>query len=180
MSHAVSELKQTAREPDYHQFRVTGVMMQYYAVCKRELWFYLQDISIDKSNIHIHQGTRVDEKTFENDRESLHFGMIVPDLLEDGRVAEIKPSSDGLAEGRTLQLYYYLWYFKHILGVERDGVLIYPTENKREELTLTPEAENWVEEAIADIFTLREQESPPPLEEKPFCSACAYHDFCWV
>lgn len=108
MSCAVAELKQTAREPDYHQFRVTGVMMQYYAVCKRELWFYLQDVSIDKSNTHIHHGTRVDEQTFDDDCESLRFGMIVPDLLEDGRVAEIKLSSDGLAEGGTLQLYYYL------------------------------------------------------------------------
>lgn len=74
--------------------------------------------------------------------------MIVPDLLEDGRVAEIKPSSDGLAEGRRLQPYYYLWYSKHILRVERDGVFIYPSENKREEITLTTEAENQVEEAI--------------------------------
>ena len=109
---------------------------QYYAVCKRELWFYLQDVDIDKENEHIHRGTRVDETAFAERRESVHLGMIVPDLLENGRVAEIKPSSDGPGAGRELQLYYYLWYFKHILGTEREGVLIYPTENKRETVTM--------------------------------------------
>jgi CRISPR-associated exonuclease Cas4 len=180
MSNPVEKLKKTARNPDCHLFRVTGVMMQYYAVCKRELWFYLQDVDIDKENKHIHRGTRVDETAFAERRESVHLGMIVPDLLENGRVAEIKPSSDGPEAGRELQLYYYLWYFKHILGTEREGVLIYPTENKRETVTLTGSDEDRVEDVIEDIYELREQASPPPLEEKPFCTACAYQDFCWV
>ncbi len=180
MSSSVEQLKKTARRPDVHQFRVTGVMMQYYAVCERELWFYLQDISIDRDNEHIHHGTRVDESAFAESRESVNLGMIIPDLLEDGRVVEIKPSSDGPNDGRELQLYYYLWYFKHILGTEREGTLIYPTENKRETVTLTADIEKRVEDAIEDIYDLREQPSPPPLEEKPFCTACAYQDFCWV
>lgn len=180
MSNPVELLKETARNPDQHAFRVTGVMMQYFAVCKRELWFYLRDISIDKDNEHIHRGTRVDETAFAGRRESVNLGMIVPDLLDNGRIAEIKPSSDGPGEGRELQLYYYLWYFKHVLGTERDGVLIYPTENKRETVTLTASDEERVEDVIREIYDLRDQSSPPPLEEKPFCSACAYHDFCWV
>lgn len=180
MPNPVDELKRTARNPNCHDFRVTGVMMQYYEVCKRELWFYLQQISIDKENEHIHHGTRVDETSFTEDRQSVQLGMIAPDLLDNGRVAEIKPSSGGLADGRELQLQYYLWYFKHILDTEREGVLLYPTENKREEVTLTPEVEARVENAIVDIYEFKERESPPPLEEKPYCSACAYHDFCWV
>lgn len=180
MSNPVEKLKETARDPGCHAFRVTGVTMQYYAVCKRELWFYLQDVSIDRENEHIHRGTRVDETTFADSRESVNLGMIVPDLLENGRVAEIKPSSDGPGEGRELQLYYYLWYFKHVLDAEREGVLIYPTENKRETITLTESDENRVENVIRDVYELRERSSPPPLEEKPFCTACAYQDFCWV
>lgn len=180
MSNPVEKLKETARDPNRHSFRVTGVMMQYYAVCKRELWFYLQDVSIDEENEHVHRGTRVDETAFADERESVNLGMIAPDLLEDGRVAEIKPSSGGTGDGRELQLYYYLWYFEHVLGSERDGVLIYPTENKRETVTLTESDEDRVENAIRHIHELRTRSSPPPLEEKPFCAACAYQDFCWV
>lgn len=155
-------------------------MMQYYAVCERELWFYLQDVDIDRENEHVHRGTRVDETAFAERRESVNLGMVAPDLLENGRVAEIKPSSDGPGAGCELQLYYYLWYFEHVLGTEREEVLIYPTENERETVTLTERAENRVENAIAGVYELRERSSPPPLEEKPFCDACAYRDFCWV
>jgi len=39
-SDPVGRLLATARgEPVDDPFRVTGVMMQYYHVCKRELWF---------------------------------------------------------------------------------------------------------------------------------------------
>lgn len=160
-------------------FRVTGVAMQYYAICERELWFYHNDIEIDRETPAIVRGTHVDETAYGEQRRNVTIdGTISIDLLDDGRVVEVKPSSS-LVEGAKLQLLYYLWYLKHVAGVEKDGVLAYPSERSRESVELTPENEQRVEEAIRGIHDVVTCDSPPAAEEKPFCDSCAYYDFCW-
>jgi len=175
----IDQLLATARgEPIEDPFRVTGVMMQYYHVCTRELWFESRNIEIDRENPTVVQGTQVDDTAYEQKRRNLSLGMISLDLLDDGRVVEVKPSST-LTEPARMQLSYYLWYLDRIAGVEKDGVLAHPRERKREPVELTDERATKVEEAIRGIHEIVSQGSPPPAEEKPFCDSCAYHDFCW-
>ncbi|MDL0134865.1 CRISPR-associated protein Cas4 [Halobacterium salinarum] len=153
--------------------------MQYYEVCERELWFVSRHLEIDRDNAAVVRGTHVDNSAYADKRRNVSIdGMIAIDVLEDGRVIEVKPSSS-LVDPAKLQLLYYLWYLEHIVGVERDGVLAHPTERRREDVELTPENEQWVEDAIRGIHDVVTQDSPPKAEEKPFCESCAYHDFCW-
>jgi CRISPR-associated exonuclease Cas4 len=172
-------LRSVETEATAEEFRVTGVMMQYYAVCHRELWFESRDIEIDRDRASIVRGTNVDEQAYSNKRRSVPIdGTIVIDVLDDGTVMEVKPSSS-MTEPARLQLLYYLWYLKHVVGVERDGVLAHPTERRRESVELTPEAERHVEEAIRGVHDVIMASTPPEAERKPFCDSCAYHDFCW-
>lgn len=175
----VIRLLATARgEPTDEPFRVTGVMMQYYFVCKRELWFLSRNIQIDRENVNVVRGSNVDESSYAEKRRSLRAGMIALDLLDDGRVVEVKPSS-ALVEPARMQLSYYLWYLARVADVEKEGVLAHPRERRREPVELTPERIAKVEDAIRDIHEVVTRETPPPADEKPFCDSCAYHDFCW-
>lgn len=176
----VDLLLQTARdEASPEEFRVTGVMMQYYVVCERELWFYSRDIEIDRNNTAIVRGTHVDETAYSEQRRNVSIdGTIAIDVMDDGRVMEVKPSS-ALVEPARLQLLYYLWYLDRVVGVERTGVLAHPTERRRETVTLDEEAEQRVEDAIRGVYEVVSADSPPPATEKPVCESCAYHDFCW-
>lgn len=176
----VDLLLQSAREEaTVEEFHITGVMMQYYEVCERELWFADRNLEIDRDNVSVVLGTQVDENAYEEKRRNVAIdGTIAIDVLDDGRIMEVKPSST-LVDPAKLQLLYYLWYLKHVVGVERDGILAHPTERKRESVKLTPENEKWVENAIRGVYDIVKNKSPPPAEEKPFCEACAYHDFCW-
>ena len=175
----VDRLLATARgEPVDEPFRVTGVMVQYYYVCKRELWFESRNLEIDRENATVVRGTRVDKTAYSDKRKNLRLGMISLDLLDDGRVVEVKPSST-LTEPAKMQLSYYLWYLDHVADIQRDGVLAYPRERKRESIKLTAERAEKIKSAIRGIHHIISQASPPPAEEKPFCDSCAYHDFCW-
>ncbi|MFW5950265.1 MAG: CRISPR-associated protein Cas4 [archaeon] len=161
------------------RFQVTGVMMQYYEVCERELWFESRDIEIDRENPNVVKGTHVDETAYGESRRNLSInGWISPDLLDDGRVVEVKPSST-LVEPARLQLLYYLWYLDRVADVEKAGVLAHPREKRRETVELTEESADEVEDAIRGVYDVLKRDSPPPAEEKPFCESCAYHDFCW-
>lgn len=179
MTDPIERLLATARgESVDDPFRVTGVQMQYYYVCKRELWFASRHLEIDRGNASVARGTRVDETAYEEKRRNVHLGMIALDVLEDGRVIEVKPSST-LTEPARMQLSYYLWYLDKVVGVKKDGVLAHPRERKRETVELTPDRRAEVEEAIRGIHDVVTADEPPEAEEKPFCDSCAYHDFCW-
>lgn len=176
----VEHLLESARDEAVDSpFHVTGVMMQYYEVCERELWFESRDIEIDRENPNVVRGTHVDDTAYDDKRRNLSIdGRIAPDMLDDGRIVEVKPSSS-LVEPARLQLLYYLWYLDRVVGIEKEGVLAHPTERKREPVELTDEAVDRVEDAIRGIYEIVQLESPPPATEKPYCDSCAYHDFCW-
>jgi CRISPR-associated exonuclease Cas4 len=176
----VERLLENARNPaEAGSFRVTGVMMQYYTICKRELWFASRNLEIDRDRPAIARGTHVDDTAYGDRRRSVSVdGVIKIDLLDDGSVVEVKPSSS-ITDGARLQLLYYLWYLEHVVGESREGVLAHPTERKRETVKLDEEAEERVESAIRGIHEIVSKESPPPAERKPFCDSCAYHDLCW-
>lgn len=179
MTDPVARLLKTARgTPVDDPLRITGVMIQYYHVCKRELWFASRNLEIDRENPTVVRGTRVDETAYEESRQNLHLGMISLDLLEDGRVVEVKPSST-LTEPARMQLSYYLWYLDRVAGIQKEGVLAHPRERKREEVTLSETRVKKVEDTIRGIHGVVTRKMPPPAEEKPFCESCAYHDFCW-
>jgi CRISPR-associated exonuclease Cas4 len=79
-----------------------------------------------------------------------------------------------------MQLLYYLWYLDEVLDIRKDGVLAYPKERTRERLSLTEERREAVEDTVRGVIRTVEQETPPPLEKKPFCDACLYQDICWL
>lgn len=176
----VELLLRSARDEAVHdEFRVTGVMMQYYEVCERELWFLSRNVEIDRANPAVVRGTHVDDEAYDEKRRNFSIdGTISLDVLDDGQVLEVKPSSS-LVEPAKLQLLYYLWYLDRVVGVEKSGVLAHPTERKRESVELTSENAARVEEAIRGVHRVVSRDSPPPAEEKPFCESCAYYDFCW-
>lgn len=179
MTDPIERLIATARgESVDDPFRVTGVQMQYYHVCERELWFASRHLEIDRENASVARGTRVDETAYGEKRRNVHLGMIALDVLDDGRVVEVKPSS-ALTEPARMQLSYYLWYLDRVVGISKEGVLAHPRERKRETVTLTPDRAAAVEDAIRGIHDVVTADEPPEAEEKPFCDSCAYHDFCW-
>jgi CRISPR-associated exonuclease Cas4 len=175
----VQMLLKTARgESTATPFRVTGVMMQYYHVCTRELWFASRPLEIDRENPSVVRGSRVDENSYSEAKRHRRLGMIAIDLLQDGRVIEVKPSS-ALTEPARMQLCYYLWYLDRVVGENRKGILAHPRERSREHIELTRERREMVESSIRGIYDVVKSPTPPPAEEKPFCGSCAYHDFCW-
>jgi CRISPR-associated exonuclease Cas4 len=169
--------RQPERDPEVG---VTGLMMQYLHVCERELWFASRGLDIDRGAPNIRRGTRIDETSYRDKRESFQInGRIAIDVLDDGRVMEVKASSK-LEEPARMQLLYYLWYLDEICDVQRDGVLAYPAERKRESVELTAESRAAVESSLRRIFEVVRADTPPPLEKKPVCESCLYQDICWM
>ncbi|MEM0492531.1 MAG: CRISPR-associated protein Cas4 [Candidatus Thermoplasmatota archaeon] len=160
---------------------ITGVMVQYYKACKRELWFFAHQINMDYESDDIAVGRLIHDKSFSREKKNINLGDVSFDFVEeDGepRIYEIKKSSK-LVEPVRYQLYYYLWYVKK-MGIEAKGILVYPREKKREELRLTPKIEKEISNIVCDIPLIIAQPVPPDAQKKPYCKRCTYYELCMV
>nr|WP_052293480.1 Dna2/Cas4 domain-containing protein [Methanothermus fervidus] len=61
--------------------KVTGVMVQYYMVCKRKLWFFANQINMNYDNDDILIGRLLHEKSFSREKKCINFGEISIDFI---------------------------------------------------------------------------------------------------
>ena len=178
---AVHQYIRDEREPGRKpNVRITGLMVQYYHVCKRELWFMSRGIDINRDTTNIQRGTHVDETSYQDSRKSFIINnRIQLDVIDSGDIMEVKVSST-LEEPARMQLLFYLWFLDNIYGISKDGVLAYPTERKRESVKLDVENTEAIENTIQGILDVVNKDSPPKLEKKPYCDSCLYQDICWM
>ncbi|MDZ7730689.1 MAG: CRISPR-associated endonuclease Cas3'' [Natrialbaceae archaeon] len=75
----INELIERERDPHREPpVRITGLMVQYYHVCRRELWFMSRGIDIDRRTPNIQRGSHTDETSYRDSRRSFAI---------DGRIA---------------------------------------------------------------------------------------------
>jgi CRISPR-associated exonuclease Cas4 len=113
----------------------------------------------------------------EDKKEVLIDNLINIDIVGDDEIREVK-YSNRMYDADRIQLLYYLYYLKH-LGVKKRGIINYPKMRKREEISLTPEAEIEVETALTRVKEILMLNKPPQLQRKPYCIKCSYYEFCW-
>jgi len=158
--------------------KVTGVMIQYYYVSKKELWYFANSINMNYEDSNIEIGRQIQDESYK--RKTKHViidGTIAIDILEDeNTIYEVKKSS-ALEKPAKMQLKYYLWYLKRKKGVEMGGVLVYPEEKKREEIQLTKEDEEEIEHVVEEIKEIITRPVPPEEDTEDLPENATYYDF---
>lgn len=166
--------------------RISGTEVHYFALCPRKLWWYAHGLEqehvtggVGQENVAL--GTLLHQESYpaQTRKDILVDGLIRLDFTEDGLVHEIKKSKGG-EQATRFQLLYYLYYLKHIKGIETSGVIDYPLQKRRQPVALTPELEADVARLLDAIEATRQQPTPP-IVSKPLalCKQCAYQELCW-
>ncbi len=164
------------------EISVTGTLIWYYCVCKREVWLLSHGIEADQEHELLELGRIISESTYKRDKKEIEVGNIKADLIrkEDGQiiVGEVKKSSK-YKEAATMQLLHYL----NILGqrgIDAKGRLFFPEERKTIDVELNDESIKRLENIEVEILKIVYQEHPPKAVKKTFCSTCAYSEFCFA
>ena len=160
---------------------VTGTLIWYYYICKREVWLMARQIVPEQENPHIELGRFISDTTYKRDKKQIHLEGITLDLakLDDEKlvIGEVKKSSK-FRDSAKMQLCFYLYVLRDY-GIEAEGELLFPKEKKREKVVLTDEVVKELESAIEEIKRIALQELPPPAVRIRYCTNCAYNEFCW-
>ena len=74
--------------------RITGVMVYYYFVCKRKLWYFCHDITMESGNDDVLLGKLLDEYSYGRNEKHINIDNIINiDFLKDhAELHEIKKS----------------------------------------------------------------------------------------
>ncbi|ADH59810.1 CRISPR-associated protein Cas4 [Thermoanaerobacter mathranii subsp. mathranii str. A3] len=159
--------------------RFQGIKINYLYVCKRKLWLFSKNITFENTSDKVLLGKVLHEYSYpkENAKEVLIDNLIMIDILSDGSIREVKYSSK-MKEADIMQVMYYLYYLKQ-KGIQKQGIINYPKEKRKEVLELTPEYEEKVKQALKEIEEITTKPIPPPVQKQKICKSCAYYEFCW-
>lgn len=163
------------------EISVTGTLIWYYCVCKREVWLLAHGIEADQEHELLELGRVISESSYKRDKKEIEIGNIKADLIRkaDGQiiVGEVKKSSK-FKEAATMQLLYYLNILRR-MGIAAKGILLFPEERKTIDVELNDESIKKLEKIESEIFKIIYREQPPKAEKNRYCSSCAYSEFCF-
>ncbi len=160
---------------------VTGTLMWYYYVCKRQVWLMAHQINPDEDDPNIAYGRFLQRMSYGREKKETAVGNCRFDLVQrrDGTivVSEVKKTSRH-EKSATMQLLFYLKELRE-RGIEATGELRFPEEKRRKAVILTGEALREVNEAELGIIELVKCDLPPTPVKIKLCRNCAYAEFCW-
>ena len=160
---------------------ITGLMVYYYEVCKRKLWYFVNEIQLEENNSNVILGKLLEENTYTRDEKKINIdGVINIDFIRSKKILHEIKKSNSIEPASLLQVQYYLYYLekKGLIGLK--GILDYPLLKQTVEVNLTDGDRENLDNIIIGIKEILRKESPPTLEKKGICKKCAYFDLCFV
>ena len=161
--------------------KVTGVMVYYYFVCKRKLWFFCHQIIMESENEDVILGKILDDNSYQKDDKHINIDDVIniDFIREEKELHEVKKSRV-LEEAGVWQLKYYLYYLQKRGVVDLKGKIDYPLLKKTMKIELYDKDIKEIERIIEEISVIKRAELPPALLESKVCRKCAYFDICFV
>ena len=132
--------------------RITGVMIYYYFICKRKLWYFCHQINMEDNNENVQLGKLLDENSYKRDDKHIQIdGVINIDFIHDNRELHEIKKSRAVEEAGIWQLKYYLYYLEErgVKGIK--GRIDYPLLKRTMEVALSDEDRNVLGDVIKDI-----------------------------
>lgn len=160
---------------------ITGVMVYYYFVCKKKLWYFTNDINMEHNSELVAIGKLVDENSYKREKKSILIDETINiDFLKNWKIIHEVKKSRSLDEAAKWQLKYYIWMLRN-KGVDIEkGILDYPLLRKREEVLLTTSEEKELMEVLDKIRYIISSNISPPVINKSLCKKCSYYELCYI
>jgi CRISPR-associated exonuclease Cas4 len=159
---------------------IGGVDIAYYLLCKRKLWLYKKGIRMEDESDRVLQGSVLHENSYPrlDKKEILIDDAFKIDALDGEYVREIKLTSK-MMDSDNLQMLFYLYQLS-LRGIVKKGLLSYTNEKKTVEVILTKDNEQKIKKAIAEVYQIIDNSSPPVVIKLPYCKTCSYFGFCYA
>ncbi len=163
-----------------NSIRATGTEVNYYFVCRRKLWLFSHQITMEHASEAVEIGKLVHEDAYKRKRKEIELDGIKIDFYDKtrGLIHEVKKSR-AVKEAHIWQVRYYIYAFRK-LGLNVAGEIDYPLLRRREKVELQTDEEPELERILEAIRKVKEMPEPPETEKMKICGKCSYYELCFV
>lgn len=160
---------------------ITGMMIYYYFVCKRKLWYFLNEITMEQNSELVELGKILDETSYIREKKSILIDNTINiDFIKNNTVIHEVKKTRAIEEAGEWQIKYYIYYLEQ-KGVKNiEAVVDYPLLKQKREIFLTEEDRKILKDIIEQIKKTMTEERPQETINNKICKKCAYYDFCYI
>lgn len=161
--------------------KITGVMMYYYFICHRKLWYFCNEINMEQNSELVSIGKILDETTYNRENKSILIDDTINiDFIKNGAVLHEVKKTKSIEDAGIWQLKYYMLYLEQ-RGVKNISAKIdYPLIRESKEIYLEEEDRNILRNIEKNIEEIIKEDKPPKVMNDKMCKKCAYFDLCYV
>lgn len=160
--------------------KITGMMVYYYNVCKRKLWFFSNEINMEDCSEDVKIGVLLDQKSYGREDKHINIDNVINiDFFGNENILNEIKKSNKIEEATIWQVKYYLYYLKQ-RGVVITAKIDYPLLKKNVYVELTDEDEINIEAMLQDIESITDSDTVPDKLQSGICKKCAYYDLCYI
>ncbi len=160
---------------------ITGLMVYYYFICERKLWYFTNEISMEQNSELVAIGTTLDEASYTREKKNILIDNTINiDFIKNGAVLHEVKKTKAIEEAGIWQVKYYMYYLENKGLKNVTAKIDFPLLRETKEIALEQEDKKVLENVIKNIEEIANKEKPPrPIEQK-ICKKCAYYDLCYV
>lgn len=159
----------------------TGLMVYYYFICERKLWYFANEINMEQNSELVSIGKILDESTYTRENKNILIDNTINiDFIKNGAVLHEVKKTKAIEEAGIWQVKYYMYYLEN-KGVKNvEAKIDFPLLRETKEIILEPEDRNVLENVMKNIKEIANKGKPPKPIEQKMCKKCAYYDLCYV
>lgn len=160
---------------------ITGVMIYYYFICERKLWYFANEINMEQNSELVSIGKILDENSYVRENKNILIdNTINVDFIKNGAILHEVKKTKAIEEAGIWQVKYYMYYLEN-KGVENiEAKIDFPLLRETKEIILEAQDRNVLENVIKNIEEISQRDKPPKIIHEKMCKKCAYYDLCYV
>lgn len=160
---------------------ITGIMIYYYFICHKRLWYFLNQINMEQNSELVKIGKILDETTYVKEKKQILIDNTINiDFIKNGAVLHEVKKTKSIEEAGIWQIKYYMYYLQN-KGIENIKAKIdFPLLRETKEIFLEENDKEILENVIKNIEDISKMDKPPKVENSKICKKCSYYDLCYV
>lgn len=160
---------------------IRGIMIYYYFICQRKLWYFLNEINMEQNSELVSIGKIIDETTYSREKKGILIdNTINVDFIRNGAVLHEIKKTKSIEEAGIWQIKYYMYYLEKRGVKSVQAQIDYPLIRETKKIYLDDNDREILENIEKNIKDIKRQEKPPHVINKKMCKNCAYYDLCYV
>ena len=145
---------------------ITGIMVYYYFICERRLWYFANQINMEQNSELVQIGKIIDETTYKREKKGILIDNTINiDFINNGAVLHEVKKTKSIEEAGIWQLKYYMYYLE---------------QKEIKNIILEDEDREVLKNVVKNIENIVEQDKPPKIIDSKICKKCSYYDLCYV